>query len=161
MLSQSGNYFLYIFVIDFSLEMLDLIHRIYEADESFRSLDFIVHSKLYLSHIVVQVVLGRVAPIVLLALTQMLTLGEVTRMRIYAVAGSLTLIGIFAMRWNVVIWGAAFLQEFFGIHDLPDGVGRAGRLAGCGRTHHSALRDTVAAGKVASTLAADRGSLPF
>jgi len=28
-------YMFYIFIIDFSLEMLDLIHRIYEADESF------------------------------------------------------------------------------------------------------------------------------
>jgi formate-dependent nitrite reductase membrane component NrfD len=37
-------YLFYIFVIDFSLEMLDLIHRIYEADEFFRSLDFMVHS---------------------------------------------------------------------------------------------------------------------
>src|SRR6266700_3659555 len=32
-----AKYLLYIFIVDFSLEMLDLIHRIYEADESFRS----------------------------------------------------------------------------------------------------------------------------
>src|ERR1035437_4870311 len=50
-----ATYLLYIFIIDFSLEMLDLIHRIYEADESFRSLDFMVHTKLYMSHIVVQI----------------------------------------------------------------------------------------------------------
>src|SRR5271165_5674948 len=30
-------YLFYTFIIDFSLEMLDLVHRIYEADESFRS----------------------------------------------------------------------------------------------------------------------------
>jgi hypothetical protein len=41
-------YMFYIFIIDFSLEMLDLIHRIYEADESFRSLNFMVHTKLLL-----------------------------------------------------------------------------------------------------------------
>jgi len=35
-------YMFYIFIIDFSLEMLDLIHRIYEADESFNSLNFMV-----------------------------------------------------------------------------------------------------------------------
>ena len=40
-------YMFYIFIIDFSLEMLDLIHRIYEADESFRSLNFMVHTQLY------------------------------------------------------------------------------------------------------------------
>jgi hypothetical protein len=48
-------YLFYTFIIDFSLEMLDLIHRIYEADESFRSLDFMVHTKLFFSQIVLQI----------------------------------------------------------------------------------------------------------
>jgi len=109
-----ATYLFYIFIIDFSLEMLDLIHRIYEADESFRSLDFMVHTKLYMSHIVVQIVLGTVTPIALLALTQVLKLGEMTRKRIYALAGCLTLIGIFAMRWNVVIGGQLFSKSFLG-----------------------------------------------
>jgi Ni/Fe-hydrogenase subunit HybB-like protein len=52
-------YLFYIFIIDFSLEMLDLIHRIYEADESFRSLDFMVHTQLYFSHIVIQICWAR------------------------------------------------------------------------------------------------------
>ena len=51
-------YLFYIFIIDFSLKMLDLIHRVYEADESFRSLNFMVHTKLYFSHIVIQIILG-------------------------------------------------------------------------------------------------------
>jgi len=109
-----ARYLFYIFIIDFSLEMLDLIHRIYEADESFRSLDFMVHTKLYLSHIVVQIVLGTVTPIALLAVTQVLRLGEMARKRIYALAGCLTMIGIFAMRWNVVIGGQLFSKSFLG-----------------------------------------------
>ncbi|MGA2204024.1 MAG: NrfD/PsrC family molybdoenzyme membrane anchor subunit [Terriglobales bacterium] len=109
-----ASYLFYTFIIDFSLEMLDLIHRIYEADESFRSLDFMVHTKLYMSHIVIQIMLGTVTPILLLALTQVLRLGEMTRKRIYAVAGCLTLIGIFAMRWNVVIGGQLFSKSFLG-----------------------------------------------
>ena len=109
-----GRYLFYTFIIDFSLEMLDLIHRIYEADESFRSLDFMVHTKLYMSHIVVQIILGTVTPIALLALTQVLRLGEMARKRIYALAGCLTLVGIFAMRWNVVIGGQLFSKSFLG-----------------------------------------------
>jgi Ni/Fe-hydrogenase subunit HybB-like protein len=109
-----ARYLCFTFIIDFSLEMLDLIHRIYEADESFRSLDFMVHTKLYMSHIVVQIVLGTVVPIALLALTQVLKLGEMTRKRIYALAGCLTLVGIFAMRWNVVIGGQLFSKSFLG-----------------------------------------------
>ena len=109
-----ARYLFYIFIIDFSLEMLDLIHRIYEADESFRSLDFMVHTKLYMSHIVVQIVLGTVAPIALLGLTQVSRLGEIARKRIYILAGCLTMIGIFAMRWNVVIGGQLFSKSFLG-----------------------------------------------
>jgi Ni/Fe-hydrogenase subunit HybB-like protein len=109
-----ARYLFYTFIIDFSLEMLDLIHRIYEAGESFRSLDFMVHTRLYLPHIIIQILLGTVTPIVLLALTQVLTLTDAARKRIYAFAGVSTLIGIFAMRWNVVIGGQLFSKSFLG-----------------------------------------------
>jgi Ni/Fe-hydrogenase subunit HybB-like protein len=107
-------YLFYIFIIDFSLEMLDLIHRVYEADESFRSLNFMVHTKLYFSHIVIQIFLGTVTPLILLFITQVVKLPETVRKRMYAVAGSLALIGIFAMRWNVVIGGQLFSKSFLG-----------------------------------------------
>jgi len=107
-------YLFYTFIIDFSLEMLDLIHRIYEADESFRSLDFMVHTKLYIPHIVIQIILGTLVPLLMLAVTQVFKLPEVTRKRMYAIAGCLTLMGIFAMRWNVVIGGQLFSKSFLG-----------------------------------------------
>jgi Ni/Fe-hydrogenase subunit HybB-like protein len=109
-----AKYLFYAFIIDFSLEMLDLIHRIYESDESFRSLDFMVHTRLFLSQVVVQIFLGTVAPILLLGLTQVSRLSEIARKRIYALAGCLTMIGIFAMRWNVVIGGQLFSKSFLG-----------------------------------------------
>ncbi|MFN7923906.1 MAG: NrfD/PsrC family molybdoenzyme membrane anchor subunit [Bryobacteraceae bacterium] len=113
-LDAIGKYLFYAFLIDFSLEMLDLIHRIYEADESFQSLDFMVHSRLYVSQVVIQILLGTLLPISLLALTQVRGFGELARRRIYAIAGTLTLIGIFAMRWNVVIGGQLFSKSFLG-----------------------------------------------
>ncbi|HEV2306462.1 MAG TPA: NrfD/PsrC family molybdoenzyme membrane anchor subunit [Candidatus Acidoferrales bacterium] len=109
-----ARYMFYTFIIDFSLEMLDLVHRIYEADESFRSLDFMVHTRLYLSQIVIQIYIGTLLPIALLALTQLFKLTEKVRKRIYAVAGSLVLVGVFAMRWNVVIGGQLFSKSFLG-----------------------------------------------
>jgi Ni/Fe-hydrogenase subunit HybB-like protein len=124
-----ARYLFYIFVIDFSLEMLDLIHRIYEADESFRSLDFMVHSTLYLSHIVVQIALGTIAPIALLGLTQVAKLSDIARKRIYAAAGCLTLMGIVAMKWNGVIGGQLFSKSFLGYTTYKMGlVAREGLL---------------------------------
>lgn len=107
-------YMFYIFIIDFSLEMLDLVHRIYEADESFRSLDFMVHTRLFFSQIVVQIFVGTLTPLLLLFLTQVVKLPEIVRKRMYVVSGALALIGIFAMRWNVVIGGQLFSKSFLG-----------------------------------------------
>jgi Ni/Fe-hydrogenase subunit HybB-like protein len=109
-----ARYLFYAFLIDFSLEMLDLIHRVYEADESFRTLDFMVKTRLYTSHIVLQIVLGTLLPIALLAVTQLARLTDRVRTRMYLASGVLTLIGIFAMRWNVVIGGQLFSKSFLG-----------------------------------------------
>jgi Ni/Fe-hydrogenase subunit HybB-like protein len=109
-----ARYMFYTFIIDFSLEMLDLVHRIYEADESFRSLDFMVHTRLYFSQVIIQIYIGTLTPLALLALTQLFKFSDKIRKRIYAVAGSLTLVGIFAMRWNVVIGGQLFSKSFLG-----------------------------------------------
>ena len=107
-------YLFYVFIIDFSLEMLDLVHRVYEADESFRSLNFLVHTQLYIPHIVIQIFIGTLTPLVLLFITQVVKLPEIVRKRMYVVSGSLALIGIFAMRWNVVIGGQLFSKSFLG-----------------------------------------------
>ena len=50
-----ARYLLYTFIIDFSLEMLDLVHRLYEADESLSALDFMVHTRLYFSQVILQI----------------------------------------------------------------------------------------------------------
>jgi Ni/Fe-hydrogenase subunit HybB-like protein len=113
-LDTVARYLLYTFIIDFSLEMLDLIQRIYEADESFRSLDFMVHTRLWTSQVVIQMILGTTAPIAILALTQLVKFRDAVRRNLYALAGLLTLAGIFAMRWNVVIGGQLFSKSFLG-----------------------------------------------
>lgn len=113
-LDTIARYLFYVFLIDFSLEMLDLVHRMYEAGESFRSLDFMVHTRLFASQVVLQIALGTLVPLVLLFLTQVAPLAGAVRKRIYVIAASLTLIGIFAMRWNVVIGGQLFSKSFLG-----------------------------------------------
>ncbi|HZU27253.1 MAG TPA: NrfD/PsrC family molybdoenzyme membrane anchor subunit [Bryobacteraceae bacterium] len=113
-LDTVARYLLYIFLIDFSLEMLDLVHRMYEASESFRTLDFMVHTKLFGSQVVLQIWLGTLLPIALLAVTQVIRLSVPARRRLYTAAAALTLVGIFAMRWNVVIGGQLFSKSFLG-----------------------------------------------
>jgi predicted membrane protein len=55
-----------------------------------------------------------VVPIALLAFVQLVRLSERARKGLYVLAAGLTLIGIFAMRWNVVIGGQLFSKSFLG-----------------------------------------------
>ncbi len=128
-------YMFYIFIIDFSLEMLDLVHRIYEADESFRSLDFMVHTRLFFSQIVLQILIGTLIPLVLLFIVQVAHLSEIARKRIYVLSGCLIMISVFAMRWNVVIGGQLFSKSFLGYTSYKMGlVSKEGFLAAAGLT---------------------------
>ena len=113
-LDTIAKYLFYTFVIDFSLEMLDLIHRTYEADESFRSLDFMVHTRLWGSHVILQIILCTLVPLVILAATQLWRFSAPRRKAMYLLASLLIMIGIFAMRWNVVIGGQLFSKSFLG-----------------------------------------------
>ncbi|MHB8799483.1 MAG: NrfD/PsrC family molybdoenzyme membrane anchor subunit [Thermoanaerobaculia bacterium] len=109
-----AKYLFYAYIVDFTLEGIDLLHRMYEADESFKSLDFMVKTKLFVSQILLQIVIGGLVPILLLAVTQVAKLSERARKGIYAVSAGLTLVGILAMRWNVVIGGQLFSKSFLG-----------------------------------------------
>jgi Ni/Fe-hydrogenase subunit HybB-like protein len=113
-LDTVAKYLFYVFIVDFSLEMLDLVHRTYESNESFRALDFMVHTRLFFSQIVLQIYLGTLLPIALLAVTQVVKLRAPVRRVLYSTAAGLTLTGILAMRWNVVIGGQLFSKSFLG-----------------------------------------------
>ncbi len=113
-LDSMGKFLFYAFLVDFGLEMLDLVHRNYEADESLKTLNFMVETRLYGSQVILQIILGTLAPLLLLGLTQLVSLTEKARKGIYALAALLTLVGIFAMRWNVVIGGQLFSKSFLG-----------------------------------------------
>ncbi len=117
------TYFLfYALIIDFSLEMLDFIHRLYESEESIHILAQMISSKLFLSLIILQVSLGTVVPLVVLALVCPLTergsaihTSEKMRQWIYVGVCVLIEIGIFSTRWNVVVGGQLFSKSLRGL----------------------------------------------
>jgi predicted membrane protein len=73
-----------------------------------------VKTRLFTSQIVLQIAVGTVVPIAILAIVQLVRLPARTRVVSYITAGTLTLVGIFAMRWNVVIGGQLFSKSFLG-----------------------------------------------
>lgn len=113
-LDTIAKYLFYILIIDFALESLDQIHRIYEADESFDILKILVRGKLFFTFFIMQIGVGTLIPLVTLAILQFKKPAEKIRKYIYLIISALVLIGIFFMRWNVVIGGQLFSKSFYG-----------------------------------------------
>jgi Ni/Fe-hydrogenase subunit HybB-like protein len=114
-LDKLGSYLLYVMIIDFSLEALDFIQRLYEAEESIKILSQMVQSKLFISLVISQVIIGTLIPILSLTFVKMIRIAEKFRRAIYFIAAILVQIGIFSIRWNVVIGGQLFSKSFRGL----------------------------------------------
>ena len=113
-LDTIGKFLFYILILDFTLEALDQIHRIYEAEESFEIISLLVSGKLYITLFIIQVLLGTLIPMVVLGIFQLYKPSEKIRQVTYFVLSILVLVGIFFMRWNVVIGGQLFSKSFYG-----------------------------------------------
>ena len=127
-----AQYLFYTFVIDFTLEMLDLIHR------HLRGGRILPQPRFHGAHAALDIAGGRpdhardacadraAGPDAGARATCRRRwppgrLGPprdaglaARRLSLYATAGTLTLIGVFAMRWNVVIGGQLFSKSFLG-----------------------------------------------
>ena len=117
-----ATFLFYAMIIDVSLEMLDFLHRLYESEESIGILSQMISSRLFLSLIVLQIVIGTLVPLVLLGATSpALHRGGASRgsdelrRLIYLVAAVLVEIGIFSIRWNVVVGGQLFSKSLRGL----------------------------------------------
>ncbi|HLA90267.1 MAG TPA: NrfD/PsrC family molybdoenzyme membrane anchor subunit, partial [Gemmatimonadaceae bacterium] len=121
-LNKLGMFLFHAMVVDVSLEMLDFVHRLYESEESIEILSQMIQGRLFLSLIVLQVVLGTLVPLVLLALTSpalrktpFVKVGDELQRLIYLGAALLVEVGIFSIRWNVVIGGQLFSKSLRGL----------------------------------------------
>lgn len=121
-LDMVARYLLYMLILDFSLEALDQVHRIYEAEESFDILHVLVNGRLNLTLFVFQITIGMLLPLISITLLQIFKVREQIRKAIYFSTGLMVLFGIFFMRWNVVIGGQLFSKGFHGFTDFKLGL---------------------------------------
>ena len=139
-LDKLAQFLFYALVVDFSLEALDFIHRLYEAEESIGILSLMIENRLFISLIILQVLMGTVIPLVSLALVSsglrrggFVRTPPELRQLIYLAVAVLIQIGIFSIRWNVVIGGQLFSKslrgltvykvELFGVEGLAMTIG--------------------------------------
>jgi predicted membrane protein len=121
-LDSIGKYLLFILILDFTIEGLDQIHRIYEAEESFETLKLLVEGKLYLTLFIGQGLIGTIIPLITLAFLQFYKGKIKLRKSLYLMVSVLALIGVYSMRWNVVIGGQLFSKSFSGFTSFKMGL---------------------------------------
>jgi predicted membrane protein len=121
-LDTIGKYLFFVLILDFTLEALDQIQRIYEAEESFEIIKLLVSGKLYLTLFIAQGLVGTIIPLITLAFLQFYKGKIRIRKSLYLITSILILIGVYSMRWNVVIGGQLFSKSFAGFTSFKMGL---------------------------------------
>jgi hypothetical protein len=116
---KAVDFLFYAVIVDFSLELVEFIHRVYQSEEEIKILSEMLMSKLFMSLIVIQVMLGMILPLGIISITKIFrhrfSLNEDLRKMLYFISVLLIQFGIFATRWNVVIGGQMFSKSFRGL----------------------------------------------
>lgn len=103
----TSRYLLMFMVLAITLELLDLIFRNYTAVKSWDILRSVIYEKDFFKIFVLQYGFGNVLPFIIFLLPGL-------TIRRALVGSLLVLMGVFMMRWNVVIGGQAFSASFSG-----------------------------------------------
>ncbi len=128
-LDEIGKFLFMMLILDFTLESLDQVHRIYEAEESFEILHMLVTGKLIYTLFISQGILGTIIPLLTLGFFRIHLPNEKLRKPVYLIISCLVLLGVLSMRWNVVIGGQLFSKSFLGFTSFKLGlVGAEGSL---------------------------------
>lgn len=110
----TAKYLIMFMVLALTLELLDLIFRNYTAVKSWDILRSVIYEKDFFKIFILQYGLGNIVPFIIFLLPGL-------TIRRALLGGLLVLMGVFMMRWNVVIGGQAFSASFSGFmeYQLP------------------------------------------
>ena len=113
---EMGQFLFYALLVDASLEGLDWLHRLYSAEESIEILKELAAGKLFNTLLIGQVLLGSLLPLLMLGSTQLFRnqIAMWVRRKLYLVSALMIVLGVLAMRWNVVIGGQLFSKSLRG-----------------------------------------------
>jgi Ni/Fe-hydrogenase subunit HybB-like protein len=114
-LDKLATFLFIMMIVDFSLEALDFVHRVYQSEESIKILSQLISERLFVSLIVMQLLLGMIVPLLGIALVKSFNFPPELRRLSYFICALLVQLGIFTTRWNVVIGGQLFSKSFRGL----------------------------------------------
>ena len=116
-LDAMAMFLFYALVVDAVIEGLDVLHRGYAAEEGFAVLQTMIREKLFYTLNIGQVGIGTLLPLLMLGSLQLLhrRVPEAIRRSMIFCSGAMILLGVLAMRWNVVMGGQFFSKSFRGV----------------------------------------------
>jgi predicted membrane protein len=116
-LDVMGMFLFYALVVDAAVEGLDWIHRLYAAEEGFQVMQYMAREKLFYTLNIGQAMMGTLVPLLLLGSLQLIRkhVPDLGRKRMYFASAVMILLGVLAMRWNVVIGGQLFSKSLRGV----------------------------------------------
>ncbi|KCZ73532.1 polysulfide reductase [Candidatus Methanoperedens nitroreducens] len=107
--------YLWVFLIfDVVLELLEVVSMKYESLEEIEIINILLSEKIATTFYGVQLTLGIFVPFVLLLLVGIMKNHDTLKTIMIAVSSTLVVIGVFAMRWNVVIGGQEISKSLSG-----------------------------------------------
>ncbi len=100
--------------INVVLEMLEVFTMLYESEESWSIVSQLITQKIGISYFGIQFIMGSLLPLFILGIAAIANLRDQLRASLGVLASALVLIGVFAMRWNVVIGGQLISKSLRG-----------------------------------------------
>ncbi|MCX9074752.1 MAG: polysulfide reductase NrfD [Candidatus Methanoperedens sp.] len=112
---ESLAHYLWVFLIlDVALELLEIVSMKYESLEEIDIINRLLSEKIAFTFYGVQLTLGILIPFVLLLVIGLLKNRDTLKMILISISSVCVLIGVFAMRWNVVIGGQEISKSLSG-----------------------------------------------
>ncbi|MEK6691818.1 MAG: NrfD/PsrC family molybdoenzyme membrane anchor subunit [Nitrospirota bacterium] len=109
-IKMTSKYLIFFMVMAITLELLDLVFRGYTALKHWDILRVVIYSRDFFNIFIIQYGIGTILPLIIFLMPR-LTIRRAT------IGLFLVLVGVFMMRWNVVIGGQAFSLTFSGYMD--------------------------------------------
>lgn len=100
--------------VNLVLEGLEVFTMLYESEESWGIVSRLITEKIGLSYFGIQFTLGSLLPLLVLGGIELSKLGTSEKTAFRFLAAALVLVGVFAMRWNVVIGGQLMSKSLRG-----------------------------------------------
>jgi len=130
--SALARWLWFFLILTITLELLEIIVMAYERSESWIIISELIATRLEFSYVTMQMIVGGLIPLILLAIVVMMNryLHERVRNTLSTVAALLCLLQVFSMRWNIVIGGQLLSKSLRGLRSPyePEAFGREGVL---------------------------------